>query len=130
MAKKVFQNLEGGGSEVTRCGGYPPPPKAVVSRRARRPAAHTRIVARSVRKRSAAQHHLPTTKCGASVLECPGYRLFLDMSLSMKLDFPYAHHIPPVFSVRRMPLRNATAFWKPSLTLIRLSSCSMEMAPS
>ena len=42
----------------------------------------------------------------------------------------YAHHIPPVFSERMMFLRNATAFWKPSLTLIRLSSCSMESAPS
>ena len=42
----------------------------------------------------------------------------------------YAHHIsagPPLIT---MPLTNSTAFSRPSLGLIRLSSCSIETVPS
>jgi len=41
----------------------------------------------------------------------------------------HAHHISPGASVRIKFLRKATAFWKPSFTLIRLSSCSIEITP-
>ena len=42
----------------------------------------------------------------------------------------YAHHMPPLLSNIMVSLSMAMAFLRPSLTLIRLSSCSIEMGPS
>ena len=45
-------------------------------------------------------------------------------------SFSYAHHIAPAFSRRMISFRSATAFVRPSFTLRRLSSCSIEITPS
>ena len=42
----------------------------------------------------------------------------------------HVHHASPGLSVMTASLRKATAFLKPSSTLIRESSCSMEITPS